>query len=68
MDKQVPVDPAAVDTGVERDGVHEVLPDLAYKRLAIVNVAYFGAAGAGDGRWVMIDAGMHLGFAPMSRR
>lgn len=42
----------------EQDGVHEVRPDLAYSRLAIVNVGFFGAPGAGDRGWVLIDAGI----------
>jgi len=39
------------------DGTHEVLPDLAYKRLMMVNIAFFGLAGE-NGRWVLIDAGI----------
>src|SRR4051812_33346814 len=42
----------------EDDHTHEVTPDLAYKRLVIVNVVYFGASHAGDGKWVLIDAGL----------
>ena len=33
--------------------------DLAYLRLAIVNVFFYGEAGAGDREWVLIDAGLH---------
>lgn len=40
------------------DRTHEVHPDLAYKRLAIVNVIYFGHYQAGDRKWVLIDAGI----------
>lgn len=40
------------------DNTHEVLPDLAYKRLGIVNIAFFGRRCAGDGNWVLIDAGL----------
>ncbi|MEJ7810738.1 MAG: MBL fold metallo-hydrolase [Gemmatimonadaceae bacterium] len=58
MDKQVPVDADAVADDTERDGVHEIAPDLAYQRLAIVNLMYYGTPGAGDGRWVLIDAGI----------
>lgn len=43
---------------VRDDGTHEVLPDLAYKRLMMVNVAFFGLPGAGDRNWVLIDAGL----------
>lgn len=39
------------------DKVHEVWPDLAYRRTAIVNVALFGEPGCGDRGWVLIDGG-----------
>lgn len=45
------------------DGLREVAPDLAYQRLAIVNVVFWGAPGAGDRGWVLIDAGLP-GTAP----
>ena len=35
--------------------VQEVTPDLAYKRLGIVNVVFYGRP---DGPWVLIDAGL----------
>lgn len=58
MKQQVPVS-AAARADLESDGsVHEIAADLAYQRLAIVNVVYFGQAGAGDGEWVLIDAGI----------
>ena len=40
------------------DGVHEVALDLAYKRLALVNIALYGQAKAGDRNWVLIDTGI----------
>lgn len=58
MDKQVPVDPEAQVNGETQDGLHEIAPDLAYRRLAIVNVVYFGRPDAGDRQWVLIDAGV----------
>jgi glyoxylase-like metal-dependent hydrolase (beta-lactamase superfamily II) len=58
MDEQVPVDRSAEAPSVERGGVHEIAPDLAYERLLIVNVVYHGAPGAGGGRWVLIDTGI----------
>src|SRR5687767_462651 len=57
MDKQVPVDPGARADETQHGSMHEVAPDLAYQRLAIVNVAYHGRPGAGDRQWVLIDAG-----------
>jgi glyoxylase-like metal-dependent hydrolase (beta-lactamase superfamily II) len=58
MGKQIPVDRSAEAPDVEHDGIHEIAPDLAYQRLAIVNVVFYGAAGAGDRRWVLVDAGI----------
>jgi len=43
---------------VAPDGTHEVLDDLAYRRLAIVNVLFSGLPGARDREWVLIDAGV----------
>ncbi len=40
------------------DGTLEVAADLAYRRLVLVNVAFFGRANAGDRQWVLIDAGL----------
>jgi glyoxylase-like metal-dependent hydrolase (beta-lactamase superfamily II) len=33
-------------------------PDVAWLRTAIVNVAFLGAPDAGEGRWILVDAGM----------
>lgn len=55
MTEHIPIDPNAV-ADAETDGnVHEVAPDIAYQRLAIVNVAYVGDP---SGEWVLIDAGV----------
>lgn len=54
---QIPLDPADLARSVDGDNqVHELAPDIAYKRLAIVNIAYFGEANAAG--WVLIDAGV----------
>ena len=42
----------------KHDETHEIEPDLAYQRCAIVNVVFYGVAGAGDREWVLIDAGI----------
>lgn len=62
MEHQIPLskasradDPRADE--IRDDGTHEVRPDLAYKRLGIVNVAYVGRAG---GPWVLVDTGLPL--------
>ncbi len=64
MSKQIPMDPSAVARGDDESGAHVVLPDVAYKRLAMVNVAFFGVAMgnvASDlvGKdWTLVDAGL----------
>lgn len=41
------------------DGSHEITADLAYKRLVMVNIMFYGLpGGAGNGPWVLIDAGL----------
>lgn len=40
------------------DHTHQVAADVAYKRLAIVNVTFYGLPGAGPGEWVLVDAGL----------
>lgn len=40
----------------------EIAPDLGYLRTAIANLYFVGARGAGDRKWVLVDAGMP-GFA-----
>ncbi|CCD97324.1 conserved hypothetical protein [Bradyrhizobium sp. ORS 375] len=48
------------------DGVREIAPDVAYRQLAIVNVVFYGQPNAGDGSWVLIDAGV-FGSGPAIR-
>ncbi len=54
----IPLDPQGVAGHSEDDGTEEVLPDLAFKRLTIVNTVFFGLSDAGDRAWVLIDAGL----------
>lgn len=54
----IPLDPAGRAGHSEDDGTEEVRPDLAFKRLAIVNAVFFGLPNAGDRNWVLIDAGI----------
>jgi glyoxylase-like metal-dependent hydrolase (beta-lactamase superfamily II) len=57
--QQIPIDPAAeAPVAVPDDPVREVRLDLAYRRLAMVNVEFVGLAQAGAGRWVLVDAGL----------
>lgn len=40
------------------DTLTEVLPDLAYMRVMIVNLCFVGHAGAPSGSWTLVDAGL----------
>lgn len=69
MAQQVSIDEAARDEAARADenaqgSTHEVTSDVAYQRLAIVNVAFVGLPNSPD--WVLIDAGpMHSATAIM---
>ena len=65
--KQIPVSAQAEANASTEHGVQEVMPDLAYKRLAIVNVIYIGPAGAPDRNWVLVDAGIPGGAGAIRR-
>ena len=72
MSEQIPLteDSRADDPEIDRendDSTHEIADDLAYKRLAIVNVVFVGHSNAGDREWVLIDAGLP-GFAGAIKR
>ena len=63
MEQQIPIsaDARADDPQADvarDDGTHEVAPDLAYKRLAIVNVVFYGLPNGGDRQWVLVDAAL----------
>lgn len=56
MAQQIPVeDQALFGFEVREEAVRELAPDLAYRRLAMVNVVF---SGRHDGDWVLIDAGL----------
>ena len=55
MAHQIPVDPSALFGEAAGEGVIVLTPDLAYRRLGIVNIVLAGAPG---GDWVLIDAGL----------
>lgn len=60
---QIPVDDSARADDPERDatredGTREIAPDLAYRRLAIVNVVFVGRPHAGDRGWILVDTGV----------
>ncbi|MBW7970313.1 MBL fold metallo-hydrolase [Bradyrhizobium sp. BR 10289] len=41
-----------------KDNTRQIVADVAYRQLAIVNVIFVGFEGAGDGNWVLVDAGI----------
>jgi glyoxylase-like metal-dependent hydrolase (beta-lactamase superfamily II) len=58
MRHQIPLDPSD-EVGTEQaDGTLEVATDLAYQRLLIVNVVFYGDPSGNGGPWVLIDAGL----------
>jgi glyoxylase-like metal-dependent hydrolase (beta-lactamase superfamily II) len=40
------------------DSTRQIVADVAYRQLAIVNVIFVGFENAGDGNWVLVDAGI----------
>jgi glyoxylase-like metal-dependent hydrolase (beta-lactamase superfamily II) len=57
--KQISLQPETiVDLSHPDDGTHVIASDLAYRRLALVNVVFLGRPGAGDRQWTLIDAGV----------
>ena len=58
MTGQIPLDPDGRTGEARDDGAIEVAPDLAYRRLGIVNIAFIGPPDAGDRGWVLVDAGL----------
>lgn len=71
MSDQIPLSDEASAVSPELDAARndrtsEVAPDLAYRRLGIVNVVFWGPPGAGDRGWVLVDAGL-VGTAGLIR-
>lgn len=62
MAQQIPLDPNGradnPQSSAARYGTQELCSDLAYRRLGLVNVVFFGRPCAGDREWVLIDAGV----------
>ena len=46
------------DDPERQDAMRDILPNVAYQRLGIVNVIYCGRRGDGDLGWVLVDAGL----------
>ncbi len=47
-----------IDDAPGDDGTREIVADLAYRRLAIANVVFYGKPHAGDRGWVLVDTGV----------
>ena len=58
MGRQLPLTPEVIVHAAYGERAREVAPDLAHRRLGIVNVAFLGPRGAGDRGWVLVDAGL----------
>ena len=62
MSQQISVDPSALVARALGDnsesGTREILPDVAYQRLIMVNVVFVGKPRANDREWVLVDAGL----------
>jgi glyoxylase-like metal-dependent hydrolase (beta-lactamase superfamily II) len=59
MSTQIPVTPLAIaEIPHPDDGTTEIAVDLAFRRLAMVNVVFVGSPGAGDRNWTLIDTGI----------
>src|SRR5437763_228848 len=58
VDQQIPLDSTARADFKDDDGLHEVLPDIAYQRQVFVNIVFVGLPNLRRS-WVLIDAGLH---------
>lgn len=59
MTQQIPLSSEAIaQVAHPDDGTMQIAPDLGYRRLAMVNVIFFGLPQSGEGRWVLIDTGI----------
>jgi glyoxylase-like metal-dependent hydrolase (beta-lactamase superfamily II) len=71
MKHQIPLEEGSrADTqqlNPRRTHTRQVTADLASKRLALVNIVFYGIHGAGDRQWVLIDTGI-AGTAGMIAR
>ncbi len=56
MTQELPIPPEGVAAADADDGTLEATRDVAYRRLAFVNVGYVGRPGEPD--WVLVDAGI----------
>lgn len=57
MAQQIPVTPEAA-VAAEDGPLYLAAPDIAWRRIVMVNVVFLGQPGAGDRNWVLVDAGL----------
>lgn len=59
MAQQIPLTPDSIaELAHPDDGTTEIASDLAYQRLALVNVVFYGRPQCGDREWILIDTGV----------
>lgn len=59
MANQIPLDDSAMVDGMDHgDGAREIAADIAFRRMVMANVVFFGERSGGDGNWVLIDTGI----------
>ncbi len=59
MAQQIPISADALaDLPHTNDGTNQIAPDLACRRLAMVNVIFYGIPGKPDRDWVLMDTGV----------
>jgi glyoxylase-like metal-dependent hydrolase (beta-lactamase superfamily II) len=64
MADQIPLDSQSIiEISHPDNSTTEVADDLAYRRLLMVNVIFYGKPGSKDRQWVLVDTGLR-GFCP----
>jgi len=61
MKEQIALEPAPfgdLPHGKTEDKTHEIAPDLAYQRLVLANIVFWGPPGSEDRSWVLVDTGL----------
>lgn len=58
VSRQLPLTRDVIASTERGQPAQSVAPDIAYRRLGIVNVVFLGPEGAGDRGWVLVDAGL----------
>ncbi|MBZ9936945.1 MBL fold metallo-hydrolase [Mesorhizobium sp. BR1-1-16] len=67
MLQQLAVPPQSAMAPVGAGHLAEVLQDITYRRVLMVNVVFCGVPGAGDRGWVLVDTGLSGSAGPIRR-